>query len=475
MKRICILLIILIACLALPVCAGAEAGGQPLVVPPETQELRAGDIPEDAAVVFLPAGAQLDQPEDLKREIIVYSYKDYDMIHKSTSIMYYDAAVEPGEYILTDARRYLPGGESETLQQEYYEYPVELNGRKLYNGLMKRDYYILYRNSGCDYYKISDSEIGVCKYLGAGNTVTIPEQIDGMTVVALNSLDSNWIIFGGKTKKVTFPSTIRYFGNYVVYTKLITSVKIPDGVTEIGSYAVKGDKITNIAIPASVKTIGVKAFETKMKALKLPANVEKLYERAFTNSAYTTISLPDGMEAVPRDLCLNARKLNKVDLPASIIRIGENAFKGCEKLNAVTFPDALSEIAAGAFSGCTKLQRITYKGDQIRKIEEETFAGCGFGKLTLMDGVAEIGTRAFSRCEKLSSVEFPESVTTVGTGAFIGCKRLQNVKMTANVTQIADDAFDNCGKSLTFTVPDGSYAKQWAEGKGFKVKIAKQK
>ena len=459
--------------------AGAE--GSMLTVPPEidgktVKYLHAEYIPEQVTAVFLPAGAELYHGENLKREILVYSYRDYNMIHSQNSIMYYLAAVEPGEYALTDAKKYLPGGESELLQQEYYEYPVELNGRRLYNGLAQTDYFVIYRDSGFEYYKISENEIGICKCLGAGTRLEIPEQVAGMTVVALNALNSEWVIFAGKkTQSVTFPATLRLFGNHAFFTKSITAVRIPEGVTELGSYAVKGDKIQNITLPASVKVIGVNAMDMKAKTLKLPATVERISERAFVNSRYTAISLPEGMKAVPRDLCLNSMKLGRVDIPDSVERIGENAFKGCVKLATVTIPEGVTEIAAGAFSGCSNLKTVTFKGAPVRNIGEETFAGCGFSKLILNDGVEEIGRRAFAGCTRLSAAEIPESVATIGEGAFSGCKKLQNVKLTAGVQHIADDAFESCGKNLTFTVPDGSYAKQWAEDRGFKVKIAKQK
>lgn len=454
--------------------------GSVLIIPPEidgkaVRFLDAGCITEGTDSVLLPDGAEVTGAENLRQEIRVYSYKDYDMIHSQKSIMYYFAAVEPGEYALTDATRILPGGESEPLKQEFYEYPTELNGRKLYNCLTKKDYYILYRNSGCDYYKISENEIGICNYLGAGNKISLPEQIDGMTVVAVNSLDSNWVIFAAKTKAITFPSTLRLFGNYVVYTKVVSNIKIPANVTEIGSYAIKGDRITKLEIPSAVTTIGVRAFDTKMKTLKLPANITKLSERAFTNSRYTAISLPEGMKEVPRDLCMNSIKLNRVDIPESVVRIGEQAFIDCVKLQSVIIPAEVSEIATGAFKGCKNLKTVTFKGNQLKKIEGETFAGCGFGKLVIPDGVEEIGNRAFAGCTRLASAEIPETVTAIGPEAFSGCGKLQNVKMTGDVRQIADDAFDNCGKNLTFTVPEGSYAGQWAESKGFKVKIAKKK
>ena len=108
--------------------------------------LDAGYIPENVKIVFLPAGAELLNKEKLEHEILVYSYKDYEMIHRQSSIMFHLTAVEPGEYALTDAMRFLPGGESEPLKQEYYEYPAELNGRKPYNCLAKKDYFRIYKS-----------------------------------------------------------------------------------------------------------------------------------------------------------------------------------------------------------------------------------------------------------------------------------------------------------------------------------------
>ena len=226
-----------------------------MLVPPKIGEhevkfLDAASVPEKVTEVFLPAGVSLYNAEKLGHEVILYSYRDYDMIHTQDSIMYFYTDVEPGEYAMTDAE-------------------------------------------GCKYYKISDSEIGVCAYLGGGTKkIAIPEQIDGMTVVAVNSLDNDRVIWSAKVKQIDLPRTLKVLGNRAIFVKSLTTLKIPEGVEEIGSYAVNATKISQIRIPSTVARIGVNAFETGIRNLKLPETITKLPEQAFCNSKYGKIELP---------------------------------------------------------------------------------------------------------------------------------------------------------------------------------------
>ena len=381
-----------------------------MLVPPKIGEyevkfLDAASVPEKVTEVFLPAGVTLYNAEKLDHEVILYSYRDYDMIHTQDSIMYFYTDVEPGEYAITDAQRVLKGGESELLKQEYYEYPVAINGSRIHNCLMNKDYFKLYIGEGCKYYKLSDSEIGVCAYLGGGTKkIAIPEQIDGMTVVAVNSLDNDRVIWSAKVKQIDLPRTLKVLGNRAIFVKSLTTLKIPEGVEEIGSYAVNATKISQIRIPSTVARIGVNAFETGIRNLKLPETITKLPEQAFCNSKYGKIELPAKLTVIPAGMCRDAKMLSDIVIPPSVTEIRKNAFLNCIRLSRVTIPE----------------------------------------------GVAEIGEKAFGDCQKLSQVKLP-----------------------ASVQQIADNAFDGCSPKLIITAPEGSYAQQWAESKGIKVKVAK--
>lgn len=101
-------------------------------------------------------------------------------------------------------------------------------------------------------------------------------------------------------------------------------------------------------------------------------------------------------------------------MPASIERIGADAFADCVNLKTVTFiadasaravgpQTALREIGDGAFSGCVNL---------------ETF--------DLPYGVEHIGARAFADTE-LTEVTVPNTVNYIGGFAFGGCDDLQTI------------------------------------------------
>ena len=388
----------------------AAGGENTMLVPPKIRELEvkflsAAAIPENVTEVFLPAGAGLDKAEELDHEIIVYSYRDYDMIHAQGSIMYFYTDVEPGEYALTDAQRVFKGGESELLKQEYYEYPKEINGRKIYNCLMKKDYFMLYKGGGCEYYKLSDSEIGVCAYLGGGlKKAVIPEKIDGMTVVAVNSLDNDRVIWSAKIKQIDLPKTLKVLGNRAIFVKSLTDLKIPEGVEEIGSYAINANRLSRIRIPYTVTKIGVNAFETAIRNLSLPGSITRLPEQAFCNSLYARIELPAKLTVIPAGMCKDSKMLTDIVIPETVTEIRENAFMNCIRLSRVNVPD---------------------------------------------------------------------NVTGIGENAFAGCQRLTQVRLPASLQQIADNAFDGCSPKLILFVPEGSYAQQWAESKGIKVRVTK--
>lgn len=457
MKRLQGFFVLLVVLLFLPGLVsgeGTESSGI-LLVPPtidgqEVTSLRAAEIPEDVHTVFLPRKAELSESEALDREIVVYNYMDYDMIHAQYAVMYQYAFVGPGEYALTDAYRYLPGGGSEPLKQEYYEYPTELNGIKVTNCLIKNEYFTLYTDyaSGCVYYKLSESEIGVCRFLGGGkNKVTIPDQIDGLTVVAVNSLNSERVINSQKVTVLNLPSTLRILGNFVIFVKNLAPIKIPEGVTEIGSYSVYSYTPTKITLPSTVTRIGVNAFDTGMTEMKIPESVDVLPDSMFSGSSYKKITLQEGLETIPANLCRNCKKLVEVVIPGSVTQIRKNAFLDCINLKRIVLPDALEEMEENAFAGCRNMKEVQFKGDLIRKIAKGTFSGCGIVRLTLPDGLEEIGEEAFQGNSKLVQATIP-----------------------ASVQKIADNAFDNCSKNLVFFVPEGSYAKEWAESKGMRVK-----
>ena len=65
-------------------------------------------------------------------------------------------------------------------------------------------------------------------------------------------------------------------------------------------------------------------------------------------------------------------EIHKIELPESIIKIGDSAFSSCEWL--VTLPSSVKEIGKGAYSS-TEMQEIIIPS-KINIIPERAFEGC---------------------------------------------------------------------------------------------------
>ena len=87
--------------------------------------------------------------------------------------------------------------------------------------------------------------------------------------------------------------------------------------------------------------------------------------------------------------------LQRIELPDSLVEIGEIAFSRCSALVDIVLPDNLVSIGAGAFESCYSLKEIVIP-DGVSTIENSAFSGCSsVKKVVLGKGVKLIKTNAF--------------------------------------------------------------------------------
>jgi len=138
-----------------------------------------------------------------------------------------------------------------------------------------------------------------------------------------------------------------------------------------------------------------------------------------------------------------------------LLRIGDEAFKGCKSLLQVVVPSSVNYLGERAFCECAKLRKVVL--NEVNTIDNEAFSRCKDLKEVLFnEGLQGVGKASFSRCTSLERISFPSSLEKVGEKAFKDCKNLKEVTFSngCNVKRVGKNAFRNCESldriSITF-------------------------
>ncbi len=320
---------------------------------------------------------------------------------------------------------------------------------------------------------------------------------------------------------VVIPAGVTSIGSYAFYNcSTLPTVAIPAGVTAIGSYAFYGCSLLDgIVIPEGVTKINERTFYncTSLKAINIPAGVTSIGDYAFSGcNAITSlvwnarscssrgsmptanigqVSIGSEVTLLPTDF-IKGSKITEVNIPATMVSIGKNAFLNCANLTDVT-SRALTPptmLAQNCFS-CYETAILTvsvyakedyestnwwnlftntvgvdfdgiddaFEGDSLYyKITSDTevcvtyrdknlnsYSGdIRIPRKTIIDGVVydvtAIGDSAFYNCTDLTSVLMPYSIKSIGLRSFSSCTKLDNVIIPDSVKTIEESAFYLC-------------------------------
>ena len=335
-------------------------------------------------------------------------------------------------------------------------------------------------------------ENGILKeYKGAGGDVVIPEGVvyigdvfseakyygfelphplTSITIPkSMTEISHGAFTYCLSLKKVVLPDTLTKIGDYAFSDCAeLTELTIPDGVTKIGERAFAGCKKLNITLPSKLESIEDAAFrDCAITSIIIPKGVTKVGKDAFLRCNKIKSAGPAGggydyefpwTEEIPDNAFAGMRKLKKVVLPATIKKVGNNAFKDCKELNDLTMP-ARIKVSKTAFKGCDKLGEIKEPQQteavyvHVEKpaiISDENFIianGClslykgHDAEVIIPEGVRIIGRRAFYWNKDIVSVVIPASVEEIEQEAFEYSDNLNKVTFNGQIKKAGVHAF----------------------------------
>ena len=170
-------------------------------------------------------------------------------------------------------------------------------------------------------------------------------------------------------------------------------------VTRVFAHAFEGCSVQEVVMTDGIKVIEEGAFKDceNLKQVIFPNTLREIGSSAFSGcKSLVTAALPKGLEQIG-DYAFSGTALRQVELPRSLLWLGEGIYRDCGKLSGIQFPRHLSEIPNETFMGC----------EALKKIE-------------LPENIAAVGREAFSGCTALIDMIIPESVITVGQNAYAG-------------------------------------------------------
>ncbi len=250
------------------------------------------------------------------------------------------------------------------------------------------------------------------------------------------------------------------------YCTALKTLSIPSGVLEIGNYAFyKNANLQTVEFErnCSLALIHNSAFaECGIKKLSFPQSMLSISEKAFyKNTSLECVSFAEGckLSRIDNDAFAYCESLVELDIPATLSRIGENAFRRTA-LEGVTLPAAISYLGGGAFAECAQLKGIeiddgntfyisldgvVYNADQTSIVAYPS--GKEQSEYALPSTITSIGEAAFCGAEKLKMIYLPSSLSFISREAFRG-SGLTEVDISENITHIGAYAFSGL-KALT--------------------------
>ena len=310
-------------------------------------------------------------------------------------------------------------------------------------------------------------------------TITVPESSQHFKLVdggLLTKDGKEMVLFPCKTSgSYTVPEGVEVIRDYSFFGSSLNSITLPSTVNSIGDLSFSYSALSSFVIPASVQTIGESAFigssdltDLQVASGNLRYRMQGQFMMSVDNKRLVAVqyplpselTIPDGVEYIGDYMFKEEKALNKVVLPNSCKRIGEESFAYCVNITDFDFGAGLESIGTQGLRECTSLTSVSLPAT-IKSIALQSFLRCyALTYVTLPEGLQTIGPSSFDFCTSLKSVDIPNSVTSINFDSFYAwgqtfsdCTSLEHVTIGTGITELPRVGFTNCKALKDIHIP----------------------
>ena len=172
----------------------------------------------------------------------------------------------------------------------------------------------------------------------------------------------------------------------------------------------------------------------------------------------TEVIVEEGVTSLGKGFCIYMQEDAVIKLPASLAKIGRNAFAEIEKPVELAEGNAVFKVVDNVLFTSDMKTLVRYFSDRktVKSYEipssVETLADTSFEKARLEEviigkNVKNIGFRAFRSCLMLKTVTFAEGNSLEefdNIQAFYNCPKLESIDLPDSCTSVTNDTFRDC-------------------------------
>ena len=217
-----------------------------------------------------------------------------------------------------------------------------------------------------------------------------------------------------------------------------------------------------VSIPESIDGVNIKSIANN--AFVASDNTKPLQSINMENASYLTTfsfsdftnlkhaTLPRTLVEIPQKAFFNC-PLTTINLPGTVEKIDNYAFKGTSLSGSLYLPKSLKTIGVGAFDSLKLTGTLTIP-DSVTTISNEAFYNNKFTKLVISQNssLTTIGNNAFRNNQISNAIALPKSVITIGNNTFCN-NSISKLALNYGLKSIGNYAFGTNKITGTINIP----------------------